>query len=301
MALKKKKLEVMLVSTSDQNRSFVDILNSCIGNSFNDGNGKILSLKRFNDNTEYFLGYLNTTKQAGIPPKHSSFNDSYEALPINADNGEGLGYSNVFVYDKLNKVLMYEFNKNGCYLASFNKYLSYFTNDGTQAPIDISFTPLLRPEAYDRMLNINVYKTLEVKIATPTNMIQEFVDENDALSGAIRTGIELETDTIDLKFDIKGRPIEGMPSQRISNLLRRINILLGREEHLVEKLTICGYYLDPEDNHLIKDEIDFLLDRYKKTFTIDEPSVLNDPQTREKINSLLDVYLNCRTDFSQII
>ncbi len=302
MPQKKKKLEVMIVSLSNNNQSFSDILNLCIDHDFNDGNGKILSLKRTSDTDEYFLGVINTTKQAGIPPKHSSRDNTYEALPIDANSGEGLGYSNVFIFDKRHNVLMYEFNKNGCYLAAFNKYISYFVNDGTQAPLIIDFAPLLRPQAYQRMLNINIYKSLEVKIATPNQMIQEFRDENDALSGAIQAGMDLQSDTIDLKFDIRGRPLTGMPSQYISQFMRKINVLLGREEHIVEKFTMCGYYVDPDDNgNLIKDEIDFLLDRYKKTFNIEEPNVLSDPQTREKSNSLLNVYLNCRTDFDNIL
>ena len=40
MPQKKKKLEVMIVSLSNNNQSFSDILNLCIDHDFNDGNGK---------------------------------------------------------------------------------------------------------------------------------------------------------------------------------------------------------------------------------------------------------------------
>ena len=89
-----------------------------------------------------------------------------------------------------------------------------------------------------------------------------------------------------------------MPSQVIRDLVRRIQRLTNiYDENLVEKFVICGYYHDIEEDVTKKDVIDFLLDRYQKPFSVDEPNILSDSQTREKSSSLFDVYINCRTDF----
>lgn len=298
MATRRKKVETMKVSLTTRSLSFCQVLNSIVDMYYNDGHGKLISLRRIRENDEYFLGYMNTTKQTGIPPKHNPTQNTFEPLPINEVDGEGLGFSNVFVFDKNHQVLMYEFNKNGCYLATFRHYVLNLFNRHEEERINLSFSPLLRLEAYQRMLNMDIYKTLEVKIATPTSVIQDFLDENDAISSAITTAQLLNSDTVDLKFDIKGKPINGMPNQVISNLIRKIQRLATtQDEKIIEKFTICGYYHDIEENVTKKETIDFLLDRYEKTFTIEEPNVLHDTQTREKIDSLFTVYWDCRNDF----
>ena len=297
MALRSKKIETVNVDLQGS-IDFCRLLNRIVDISYDADSGKIISLHKHEENDEYFSGYVNVTKQIGIPPKHNSIEDTFEALPINEGEGEGLGFSNVFVYDKRSCVLMYEFNKNGCYLTSFRRCILYLYNDiEPEGQLDISFYPLLRPEAYERMLNIDIYKTLEVKIATPREEIRDFLDENDALVSAITTSQELGADTMSLKFDIKGRPVRGMSSQFISRLVRNVRRLFERDESSVRKLVIRGYYHDPEQDVDVQDTIDFILDRYKKNFSVDEPNVLSDPQTNEKLGSLLGVYLDCRGDF----
>jgi hypothetical protein len=296
MATRTKKIETMKVSLPDGDLLFHNILNSLNGIDYNERSGKLFSLNRISENDSYFLGSMNTTKQSGIPPKHNPINKTYERIPINDVDGEGLGYSNVFVYDKMHQILMYEFNQNGCYLTSFHRYLIINFNNDSENAINLSFIPLLRREAYERMLSMDIYKTLEVEIATPSTIIDEYLEENDALTSVVRTSQQLNSDTVTLKFDIKGRPIEGMPSQIISNLVRRVHRLFDHEEDLVNKFKITGYYQDLENEVRSKDVIDLLLDRYQKTFNVEEPDVFSDPQTREKANALLNVYLECRNE-----
>ncbi len=298
MTVRRKKIETMRVNLSENRISFPQILNSVLDMNYDEGNGKLISLHRIRETDDYFQGYVNTTKQTGIPPKHNPTQNTFEQIQINEGDGEGLGYANVFIYNKQFGVLMYEFNKNGCYLSSLRRYLINLFNENEDELLDISFAPLLRIEAYQRMLNLDIYKSVAVKIANPTVQIQDFLDENDAISSAINTCQLLNSDTVDLKFDIKGRPLEGMPNQIISNLIRRIQRLANNyDERIVEKFTISGYYQDIEEDVTKRDEIDLLLDRYHKTFSVDEPNVLSDPQIREKSTSLFEVYVGCRDDF----
>ncbi len=298
MAIRRKKIETMKVTLSQDSVSFCQVLNDIVDTNYNEDKGKVFSLHRIRENNDFFLGYMNTTKQIGIPPKHNPRHSTSEALPINETDGEGLGYSNVFVYDKTFQVIMYEFNQNGCYLGSFRRYVLELYNEGADEPLNVSFCPLLRLETLERILRFNVYKSLQVKIAVPSGGMQDFLDENDALSSAISTAQQLQSDTVDLKFDIKGRPINGMPSQVVSNLIRRVQRLINNyDERIVDKFVVAGYYHDIEEDVTKKDEIDFLTDRYLKTFSVDEPNILSDSQTREKSSSLFDVYINCRSDF----
>jgi len=105
MSIKRKKLETMIVTLTLEQQSFESVLNELIDRNFSEGNGKTISLHKIRENVEYFLGYVNTTKKTGIPPKHIPQKNTYEQLPIDENTGEGLGYSNVFIYDKQFKIL----------------------------------------------------------------------------------------------------------------------------------------------------------------------------------------------------
>lgn len=298
MALKYKKIETIHVSLND-GLDFTELLQFSQNSDFNDGFGKTVNLNILANEDTFVRGAVITTKRTGIPPKHNPNNKVFSALPIDEEDGEGLGYSNVFIFDKRAKVLMYEFNRNGCYLSLFAKMIKRFSQDSVDEPIDIEFSPVLRTEAYERMLSMQVYKTLEVKIANPSSLTRDFLDENDALSNAIQSGSELESDTMDIKYSMNGRRVDnGMPTQVITGLINKVRRMVGIDRDLIKKFTIKGYRVDDSDSSaIIRDEIDILLDRYSKSFSVDEPNVQGDPQTREKSSSLLSKYMSCRSDF----
>jgi len=299
MARKKKKIiETMVVSLSNPNLTFEKLLSACTEHQDASNAERTISLHINRDKPGYIIGFVNTTKKSGIPPKHNP--DTGEYSPLDIAEGEGLGFSNVFIYDKRYKVLMYEFNKNGCYLSSFNHLLETFIYqlDNEDYKTTISFLPLLRADAYKRMMSMDYIKTLELKIAEPSQIRQEYLDENDAISNAIKTGSELKSDTMEVKFDIQARKLEGMPSQVINKILKSMGRIIDKNEtSVIEKLKLTGYYNDPESNDRKKDDIDMIFDRYKKTFDIYEPRIQQDPQTMEKCNSIYSRYLDCVEDF----
>ena len=299
MALKYKKVETVHVSTNN-NLDFTELLHFSQDSDFNDGSGKIVNLRIHFEEDTFLRGAVTTTKQTGIPPKHNPISHTFTALPIDEESGEGLGYSNVFVYDKRAKILMYEFNRNGCYLSLFGRLIKHFSHEASEEAVQLEFSPVLRTEAYERMLSMEIYKSLEVKVANPSQLTRDFLDDNDALSSAIQAGSELGSDTIDLKYSMKGRRVDnGMPSQVIARFINKVQSILGANDQVIEKFTIKGYRVDDSDStESIKDEIDILLDRYTKSFSVNEPNVQGDPQTNEKLLSLYDVYMNCRSDFN---
>ena len=301
MPKKDKKIETMKIEIYGENVNFIDVLKTAKGQRFKESDNKLYTLYEIDNTEKYFSGYISTTKLSDIAPKHNPNNNVYEKLPIDSKNGEGLGYSNVFIYDKTYDILMYEFNINGCYLGAFGRYLNSEFNKTSDNKINVDFSPVLRKEAFERMLNFNIYKSVEMQIATPSRSIEKYYEENDSLIGYINDGKKFEADRVTVKFDIPGKPIKGMPGEKISNFLNNINYLKKNSpEDIVEKLSVIGYYFDPEDNKNKKDSVDLILDRYKKKFTIDQPYVLTNPQTREKSYALLSVYLKCKKDFKEL-
>ena len=68
------------------------------------------------------VGLFVTTSRKNIPPAHKPGNgDDYTALPL--DDGQGLAYPNVFLYDPQFKVLYLETNRMG---VSPSKICAYF-------------------------------------------------------------------------------------------------------------------------------------------------------------------------------
>ena len=100
MSRKRKKIETLKIEILDKNINFIEVLNSAEGKKYQEGEDKRYTLYKLKDNEDYYLGYISTTKLSDIAPKHNSNTNEYERLPINSNNGEGLGYSNVFIYDK---------------------------------------------------------------------------------------------------------------------------------------------------------------------------------------------------------
>lgn len=301
MPKKKKKIETLKIEVLGKKINFIEILSSAEKIKYQEGKEKCYTLYKLEDNEDYYSGYVSTTKLSDIAPKHNSNTNEYERLPINSKEGEGLGYSNVFIYDKKFNILMYEFNTNGCYVSSFSRYLKSEFEKKNETKIAMQFSPVLRKEAYQRMLSFSLYKSIEMQIATPSRSVDKYYEENDGLTSYIKDGQDFNAERVSVKFDIPGKPFKGLRSERISNLLEKIKQLKNKNpEDIIEKLSVTGYYLDPDDSKTKKDSIDLILDRYIKYFSVDQPYVLINPQTKEKSYALLEVYLKSKKDFMEL-
>ena len=61
------------------------------------------------------LGIIETTQDSDIPPIKNKTTKEYSSVGINPET-EGLAYANIFIYDSLRNILIFEINKNGCFL-----------------------------------------------------------------------------------------------------------------------------------------------------------------------------------------
>ena len=126
------------------------------------------------------VGLFVTTSRKNIPPAHKPGNgDDYTALPL--DDGQGLAYPNVFLYDPQFKVLYLETNRMG---VSPSKICAYFEARAIRDSIPtfwIEISPLLKKEAYERVENMVRIKYVNLKLAKPTGLLR-----NNLSKGSLR-------------------------------------------------------------------------------------------------------------------
>lgn len=297
MPTKRKTIDTFVVEIEEIGYTISELLNMLHDVKLEESVYKDVRFKVIQNTDEYLLASVESTKKSGIPPKRNSNTQDQAPLPLADD--EGLGYSNVLLLSKRHNVIMYEFNKEGCYVPSLLTLLNKAFRE-RENPINagFKFSAFLRPEAFRRMLGMDKYKTIELKVANPQSIIQEYLDENDAISSAINSAKELDSDSVWVKFDVNYRRMNGMPSERLQNLIRRVTDLINiSDERVVEKCTLTGYRQDPDEEHPIKDDIDLLVDKYKKQISVEEPRLKSDTQTTEKSAALLNLYYDCNSDF----
>lgn len=130
------------------------------------------------------VGLFVTTSRKNIPPAHKPGNgDDYTALPL--DDGQGLAYPNVFLYDPQFKVLYLETNRMG---VSPSKICAYFEARAIRDSIptfwiDFRFSieePIIASnlQFMDRKNGINtVYMKLYKEVSTVVDSIQRLRKE----------------------------------------------------------------------------------------------------------------------------
>ena len=123
MPKKSNKVESFLISLSSENDlTFEDLISSDLVNGREyKVKGKHVTLNVISDNSNYVIGLITTSRRDSIPPKTNSLTKTVE--PLGLLEHEGLGYANVFLFEKARKILMYETNQHGCFIDHFIEYL----------------------------------------------------------------------------------------------------------------------------------------------------------------------------------
>ena len=289
----------------DGNVNFIDLLEELNGNIINSNSEKITKLGLLPDrNADYIKGFVRTTKISGIPPKEEPNEGTYS--PLDLDGQEGLGYSNVFLFHPDSSVLLYQFEKNGCYLPTFIKYINSFSqrNGLISSESLIRNVIVLRPGALERLSDYELNKSIEFTILNPRRERQNILDSEHSIGGAIEEGQDLNADELTIKYNMRGSRIEGMPSAHISRLIRNLQHLMtnviGREENQISKLKVEGYLRDPESDRLYRDEIDLLTDKFKAHIYVSEPRIKNNTLISEKILELESLFANRRSESTSL-
>lgn len=303
MINRKKKIETVevIVTSQEEGLSFRDILNfvySLEDATFTENN-RDTDTRLLETTDVNFVGIVNTTKRTGIPPKRDSVSKVYGPLAIDPTRA-GLGYPNVFLYEDRRNILLYEFNKNGCYLNYFKRYLKIITRRNDFVAFDLEFRPVLKEGSYQRMLDMTHYKSIEIGVSNPVEIMEEDI-QSGALLSSTRESTEAQSRSLSMIYRAGRGRTDSLNRTFVQRLIDSgLNILNRSSDRNIKKVRLDGYYIDQEDGTSKKGEIDFILDRYVKKMTISEPHVLVDNQADQRLAAIKHVYRRCLPDFEAI-
>ncbi|UZH56334.1 hypothetical protein JRG66_05575 [Salinimicrobium tongyeongense] len=305
MAKKKKKIEffqLSLVKMSGKKSSvaFQDLLTSPeVVNRPISFKGKDLELKIFISNSHYVLGMLETSRSSNLPPKKDTVAKKMSKLGLK--NEEGLAYGNVFLYDIKRQIFMYESNKFGSYLDHFVTYI-YSALKESQSKyykaFRIKLDVVLTSNEYQRILNFDFHKSVEVQIAQPSKMMKDISHKNGALYNVCKSGKELESGRVFAKFEVEAkRTAKSLSSKTIREVLQDVSSLLKkRSGENVQKVTVTGY-----ENDLKKlKKLDLIANRYYQEMTLDEPRENHDLLEKQRTDEMKRIYKDCQNDLKEI-
>ena len=86
-------------------------------------NGKLFELSMLaSERKGVTMAFVETTQDSDLPPVKNKQSKELTALDIDP-NEEGLAFANVLLYDERLDVLVYEINRNGCYLGKLKEWI----------------------------------------------------------------------------------------------------------------------------------------------------------------------------------
>ncbi len=250
---------------------------------------------------DIIVGVVETIRKHNVPPKKHRKEKSIARLGLRP--GEGLAYGNVFLYEKKRKILLYEINKFGSYVNHFLKCLENCCKEDERWDEKFSLTidPILKPDQYTRMKQMNYYKSFEIKFSNPKSLIKEFDHENNPLSKTIEMSNALDSESFTGKFEVasKKQGGKGLANITMRDMITKVKKLLGTRsgKENIKRVVVSGYATDPEEGVEKLEAIDLLVDRYIKHIYLEEPrenSDLLETQRKQEIKSL---YKKCLLDF----
>jgi len=260
--------------------------------------GKEIELKISVNNDEYLIGIVETSRNNNLPPKKNRTAKTLSKLGLLID--EGLAYGNVFLYDKKNKMLMYEANKFGCYLDHFISFI-YLAYKGTTIfkKFKIKLDAILTKDEYERIVNMNFHKSVEIQIANPEKIMAEFEHKNGAIYNVCSSAKNFHSSRVFAKFEVESRRSKnsGLASKTLREVLDDVgNLLLGKTAENIQKVVITGYEKDIQKLQ----KIDLIADRYVKEITLEEPRQNFNLLEKQRTDQIKQLYINCKNDLDEI-
>lgn len=293
MALKRRNVEILSVNlnfTEDSIYSFSDVLSQANARNYF-CKEKEFTFKLLNtEKSGCILGIMETIQNSDIPPKANRRTRRMD--PVNVDtNTEGLAYANIFLYDTIRNVLIYEINRNGCYPNQLKDYLGHFWNIEEDKPkINITFPVIFKQNEYQRMLDMTRYKKMSIELYNPTELMRCYEEESDSIYNNIvkhniDTGVQSNANSIVIQ-QIALRPRVnpmGLSRSMVKGITDSIldKIFGGGQRVNVQEMRVEGFLTDPEGNETTK-QIDLIGDSFKEFFKITEIKVQRDLQIGER-------------------
>jgi len=296
-----KKIEVLTIEMQNENDfSFADLLkNDKIEEEEIWIGGKWVSINILQKGTSIIIGVVATSRNTNIPAKKKR--GSKKTKKIGLDDDEGLVYGNVFLFDSRKNLLLYEVSKFGCYLDHFIEYFyKCFEGDDNLESFNLIASPVLNRNEYQRMLKMNQHKSLEVSLANPKQILDEFEGKNNAMLEMVRTAAKINSERFKWKYEINARSPRSLANQTLIQIVDQLLRVFGSNAGgNVEKVEIRGYEEDPDTNKIAK--IDLIADRFQASISLDEPRENEDLLEEQRRSEILKEFHRIKPELDKII
>jgi len=314
--MSKKKRQIDVVSTSisliegaSGSPSFSDIL-GMLDNKEYRYQGKKFELSLLDTNlTDCIIGIIVTTQDKDIPPMRDKVKKIFSPIAINPAT-HGLAFANIFLYDNSRNVLLYEINRNGCFLKQFKEFIyTVWNSEDDDIRFEINFPAIIRANEYNRMLTMDYYKKILIELYNPVELIHCFEEENDSMQNSIiRHQIEVgrasNADSLkieELALTKKLNPL-GLSRSMTVGLIDAVKLNIADKgfRSNIQTLRIDGYASDVEDSKSVK-HINILADTFNEYFKIEDILIQSDVQEYERKTGIESVYRRILPELRQLV
>lgn len=314
MPNKKKRVDIVSIQIESISEgsiapSFTELIGSLNG-SDRVQDGKLYEFKLLNSNlADCLVGLVETTQDKDIPPIKNKQTKRFSPVQINTAT-EGLAFANIFLYDTRLNVLIYEVNRNGCYLQIFKEILEEKwaeQHDGDE--IQIRMGAVCRFDEYERMLRIRNYRKICFEICCPSEMLRALRQQENSLSKSLlESQLEVaESNNINvISIEHKCMPVninrDGMQAGFVRELLGLVNGLCASGQRgNIKKFVVQGYTLDPESEKQKTTSINLLADVFDEYIFIPEVQVQSSLQASDRKSSIEALYNRIHEELAAII
>ena len=274
-------------------------------------NGKLFELSMLDSERQgVTMGFVETTQDSDLPPVKNKQSKELTALDIDP-NEEGLAFANILLYDERLNVLVYEINRNGCYLGKLKEWIERRWNESHEdQQIEVNFPVIIRRNEYNRILGMTNYRKLTCKLLNPTQIVREMNNRNESLAEQIvrqqaengsQTGadfVTIEQNCTSLRLNPNGLSRDFV--RDIADFARNMMRHAGLRQ-CVDTIEITGYTIDPESNRQKQRTVDLFADTFDESFTIPEVQLQENLQREDRKTGILRLYDRIGPELRQII
>jgi len=310
----KRKVDIVSVQINSLSGGVTPTFNqllSCIEANEYYVNGKLFELSMLDSEVQgVAMGFIETTQDSDLPPVKNKQSKELTALDINP-NEEGLAFANILLYDTRLNVLIYEINRNGCYLGKLKEWIERRWNENhEEQEIEINFLAIIRRNEYNRVIGMTNYRKLVCKLLNPTQIVYEMNNHSESLAEQIirqqaENGIQTGADfvTIEQNCTLLRLNPHGLSRDFVRGVADFTRNLLQRTRlrQNVETIEITGYSIDPESNRQKIRTIDLLADTFDESFMIPEVQLQVNLQREDRKAGILRLYERIAPELRQII
>lgn len=274
-------------------------------------NGKLFELSILDSERQgVAMAFVETTQDSDLPPVKNKQSKVLTALDINP-NEEGLAFANILLYDERLNVLVYEINRNGCYLGKLKEWIERRWNEKHEnQEIEINFPAIIRRNEYNRVLGMTNYRKLICKLLNPTQIVREMNNQNESLAEQIirqqaENGSQTGADfvTIEQNCTLLRLNPHGLSRDFVRGIADFTRNMLQHAalRQCVDTIEITGYAIDPESDRQRQKTIDLLADTFDESFSIPEVQLQVNLQREDRKVGILRLYDRIVSELRQII